>query len=251
MQSAPPTLDGCFGEIRLAIEGVDGWLTDREAHFLAVLAARPTCTGSILELGSYRGRSTIALAKAVSLADGATIHTVDILPPDQLIQNLERAGVRERVIVHHQPSSVLLAGWPKSAPLRVAWNDGANKYEDVCRDVEQFLPFLADRAIVAFHDVLNLSGERMLVFAERILDNPHFAAAGVCGSIGWAQFRTHAADAAGHQAANQKLRRQLLRLRAFHERPSHTWAERARYRLLRTLIPHGRVNSESWRRRVA
>jgi predicted O-methyltransferase YrrM len=251
MPHALPTLDSCFQEIRRAIDGVDGWLSDREAHFLAVLAARPTCSGSILELGSYRGRSTIALAKAVTLGDGAAIHTVDILPPEALLQNLEGAGVRDRVIVHHQPSSEFLAAWPHSSPWRLVWNDGANKYEDVARDVEQILPLLADRAIVAFHDVLNLSGERMLVFADRILDNSHFAAAGVCGSIGWAQFRKATADAAAHQAENHRLRRNLLRLRPFHERSALTWPQRTHYRLLRSLIPHGRVNSETWRRRVA
>ena len=46
-----------LAHIRQAIDGVDGWLTDREIQFLALAGARPTCAGDVLEIGSYRGRS--------------------------------------------------------------------------------------------------------------------------------------------------------------------------------------------------
>ena len=78
MPTLPPGFGDCVRDLRASLRGVEGWLSDREAQFLALLAACPTCDGEILEIGSYRGRSTIALVKGAALAGGATIHTVDV-----------------------------------------------------------------------------------------------------------------------------------------------------------------------------
>ena len=52
----------------------DGWLTADEAQGLAALAANTDSSDVIVEIGSYRGRSTIALALG---SRGASVFAVD------------------------------------------------------------------------------------------------------------------------------------------------------------------------------
>jgi hypothetical protein len=217
-----------------------------------MLAACPTCHGEIVEIGSYRGRSTIALAKGAALSDGATVHSVDVLPPDELQGNLRRAGVLDQVAVHHMTSQQMLADWRR--PVCLLWHDGANKYETVADDLQKVQQWLGDRGIIAFHDVLNTSGARIRVFVERVLADPHFGAAGICGSIGWAQFRENPADAQAFAHEKLRLQIRLRRLYPFHETQTPRrapWGRRLHYKLLRSLVPHGRVDPQKWIRKVA
>lgn len=250
MLSVPPGFQECLHDIHRSVDGVSGWLTDREIEFLALLAACPTTEGSIVELGSFTGRSTIVLAKAAALADQAIIHTVDIGPTDELEANLRRAGVRDRVEVYHMSSTEMLADWRR--PVRFFWHDGANDIPTVTADVETAFPFLADRGFIAFHDVLNTSGDRIFVFTEQILKNPHFGAVGTCGSIAWAQYHDDPENAQAHRSKKQTLYKRLRRLHRFHApSPRKSWLRRARYRLLRSMVPHGRVSPETFFRKIA
>lgn len=242
-------LQDCIRETLPLLASVDGWLSDREAAFLMQAAALPTCHGEILELGSYCGKSAIALARGAALADNAPLTTVDIGDPTRLQSNLQRAGVADRVTVLHMPSTRALASW--STPLRLFWHDGANDAVTVADDVARARPWLADGAIVAFHDVLNLSGDRVFVFTEQVLGDENFAACGMVGSIGWAQFREHPADARVFAGRKQRLQRQLLRLQQFHNERQPSWLRKMHYRVLRSMVPHQLIDPEAWQRQVA
>ena len=216
---------------------------------LITLSANPTCRGEILELGSYRGKSTIALAKGSRLSDGATVHTVDPLPPAQILRNLDRAGVADQVAYYHGLSCDHVPQWDK--PLRLLWHDGANDRDTVEDDVQQLMPWLEDRAIIAFHDVLNTSGARVFVFAETVLASANFGAAGVCGSIGWAQYRKCPQDTEPHRKSKSSLYRKLARLYPFHDASRRMVASRLRYKLLRSTVAHRAIAPETWLRQVA
>src|SRR5690349_2956533 len=47
-----------------AVSGVEGWLTDAQARRLWDAARTVPAGGSVVEIGSYRGRSTVVLARA-------------------------------------------------------------------------------------------------------------------------------------------------------------------------------------------
>ena len=161
----------CVEETRAALTHVDGWLSDREMQFLVTLAAYPTCQGEILELGAFHGKSTIALAKGAMLSDDATVHTIDPLPTEPLLKNLHQARVASQVVHYQANSPEVTSDW--STPLRLLWHDGANDLETVDDDLTRLTPWLADGAIVAFHDVLNTSGMPFFVFADAGLARAH------------------------------------------------------------------------------
>jgi predicted O-methyltransferase YrrM len=254
-----------LAEIKTTIEGVDGWLTDREVSFLALLAAHPTTVGDILEIGSYRGRSTIVLALAKRQAgDEARLIAIDPLPDEPPMAqdesgrwtaralfeaNLHRSGVGTEVEFHQAYSQELSEQWDR--PLRLLWIDGDHSYPSTKQDYDLYSPHLANGAVLAMHDVLSPYDGCIRVFTETVLSSPHFGAAGLCGSIGWAQFWKDPAAAAEFQASKQQLRQKLLPLVRYHcQDDAPRGLSKLRYRVLRARVPHRRVNAKRWARSV-
>lgn len=245
---------------------VEGHITDREIRCLAVLAALPSANGVILEIGSFKGRSTIVLAKSAALAGETKIVAVDPLTspaktdPDLGGQasgwsdfqlNLKNAGVENAVEFHCQRSAELAGRWNPSRKIRLLWIDGDHTYAGAKSDLDLFRPYLADGAIVAMHDVLHSHEGPARVFAEDILLSPHFGPFGFCGSIAWAQYFEAPAISASFRSRKARTYRRLTRLIAlsvFYE-PLQGW-HRLRYKLARAMIPHGDVSTEEFQRRV-
>ena len=69
------TATATFEATLRAIDGVDGWMTDAQARRLWDRAAALSPPARIVEIGSFRGRSTIVLATAAP--DGVDVIAVD------------------------------------------------------------------------------------------------------------------------------------------------------------------------------
>lgn len=248
--------------VRLA-EGVPGLITRREIEFLVLLGACPTAEGEILEIGSYMGRSTIALSKAAALAGDGKVVAVDPMgrtasederedghPPwrEAFEANLEAAGVAGRVEFHQSFSGEVAPSWDRK--LRLLWIDGLHTYEGVKADFDGFAPHLADGAIIAMHDVLHLSPGPIRVFAEDVLLSDRFGAAGLCGAIGWAQYRADPAAARRHAPAKTRLHRKLAGLMPYMEAGEVRGLRKFAYKFRRCFVPHRRVSPGRWLRAV-
>ena len=247
-----------LADIKTTIHSVDGWLTDREVSFLALLASHSTTTGEILEIGSYRGRSTIVLALAKRLAEAdSDLIAIDPLPNEHPMAldeqgrltaralfeaNLNQAGVRSDVEFHQAYSQDLSQQWDR--PLRLLWIDGDHSYPSTKRDYDLYSPHLADGGVLAMHDVLSRYDGCIRVFTEDVLSSPHFGAAGVCGSIGWAQYWQDPEAAREFQAEKEQLRQRLLPLVHYHCQPAAPRGlSKLRYKVLRARVPHRRVDA--------
>lgn len=138
--------------------------------------ARLASPGTIVEIGSFLGNSTIYLALA-----GGEVHAVDPHTPQSMTQvprvvaadaqeskrlsskpmdpselfllNLDRFGVRERVVYHREPSVEAAASWSGGA-IRLLYIDGLHTYEAVQQDYHAWKPFLAKEHVVLFDDYL-------------------------------------------------------------------------------------------------
>ncbi len=169
---------------------VDGYLFPHEAAFLFELARSGPGDGAIVEIGSYRGRSTLCLAIGVKGHRATRIAAVDphvYRTEDHLRENLAHFGVGTIV----QPivtSSVAAAGaW--TGPVRVVFVDGHHEQASVEADVDAWLPFLTPGGFLVLHDSTDLSSfpGPALVAKARLRVGPLFDAVGTLGGMTWAR----------------------------------------------------------------
>lgn len=110
----------------------------------------------VLEVGSWRGFSTVAMAQVATIVHAVDWHLGDdhaghdeSLGP--LIDNLDRYRVRDRVVVHVGDAAVVL---PLFQPghFDVAFVDAFHQTEAVRRDADLVLPLVRPGGHIAFHD---------------------------------------------------------------------------------------------------
>lgn len=136
----------------LFAEDVPSSVTRDECVALGELARGKT----VLEVGSYLGRSTIALA-----GTAAVVHSVDLHPPSEdesvettagsFVRNIERYGLRHKVVLHIGFSQLVLPLLAAKS-FDMVFLDGQHQLDPVREDVAAILPLLKDDAVLAFHD---------------------------------------------------------------------------------------------------
>ena len=160
------------------LSDVEGWLALREAWELHAAVTRHPNPPTVVEIGSWKGRSTIALAAGVRQRGDGRVYAVD---PHQgirrlpelgtswqgFVSNLRRAGVSEYVEPLRM-SSDQARGHFGSRSVDVLFVDGSHVYRDVLADVDGWSPRLAPGATVAFHDWSHYPDVRRAL-AERVL----------------------------------------------------------------------------------
>jgi predicted O-methyltransferase YrrM len=262
--TSPPRLPSDFdavSEQALArVRRTPGLLSEKEARFLVLAAACAPARGAILEIGSFKGRSTVALATvAVHYGTGPVVavdpHTApSSTDPDlegrsssfeEFLDNLRASDLEGAVEIHRTYSRDLARGWNR--PIRLLWIDGDHTYEGAKEDLRLFGPHLAEGAIVAIHDVLNAFEGPIRLFLEDVLRSNDFGPAGLCGSIGWGQYRPRDGGEARFGSMRVVLARRVERLvQDAPRRNELTGIRRLRYKLHRALVPHGTVDPGRW-----
>ncbi len=180
------SLDDVFSHIKIAADywlvtdefsPIEGFLDPIEGYALLLLAQYGPGVGSIVEIGSFQGRSTAYLARGSERGGREKVVAVDHFkgsPEHQpggafaskaaavdglyetFLKNLKRAGVADRVHVVRSDSAGAAAGW--STPIRLLFIDGDHSYEESRRDYELWSPWLAPEGLVAFHDIKTFAG---------------------------------------------------------------------------------------------
>ncbi|MEP7202154.1 MAG: class I SAM-dependent methyltransferase [Ilumatobacteraceae bacterium] len=176
-----------LAELLVALEGVDGWLSADQAARLHDAAAATRSGDQIVEIGSFRGRSTIVLAAAAS--DGVTIVAIDPHAgndrgPQEIsgfeieaasdyevfTANLASAGVSDRV--QHVREFSDRAHDAVSGPIAVLYIDGAHRYAPARHDIRTWGERVAPSGTLLIHDSFSSVGvtlaiARELVFSRR------------------------------------------------------------------------------------
>lgn len=151
---------------RARLPGLDGeQMAEAELEVLRRLASQVPAGLDVVEIGTYRGNSTIALAEGSAAGNRVRVYAVDphlhfvglkghvFGPADQaaLYHNLSTFGVGELVAVVCLPSQAVAKTWPHES-VGLLWIDGDHRYESVRSDLEVWYPHIAPGGIIAFHD---------------------------------------------------------------------------------------------------
>lgn len=145
------------------IAGIRGWLHNREATFLFQLASTVSGGLPIVEIGSFRGKSTIAIALGSKHGGNSPVYAVDPQLPfvdaagekfdgpkdkSQFFRNVTETGVGDLVYVVNLSSAQTAAIWDRE--LGMVFIDGDHR--EVSNDFRLWDSHLGVRGLMVFHD---------------------------------------------------------------------------------------------------
>jgi predicted O-methyltransferase YrrM len=169
---------------RQRTRGVEGWLTDREGEALFRLARDHGKLGAVVEIGSWKGRSTIWLACGQRAGTGGKVVAIDphtgstehqtterVWTFHEFQHNVSAAGVADLVeplvMTSREAASML------NQPVGLIFIDGAHDYEAVRADFEAWFPKVVDGGVMAFNDADSWPDVFQLV-RERVVRSQRF-----------------------------------------------------------------------------
>jgi predicted O-methyltransferase YrrM len=165
---------------------VEGWLHRDEGRLLYRLARRCTGRGAIVEIGSWKGKSTIWLSCGSRDGHGTKVHAIDphtgspehsemfrdkVWTFDEFQRNIAGAGVKDMVIPHVDFSTSVAKTFQE--PVEFIFIDGLHEFEGVRDDFEAWFPKVVNGGYVAFHDTTCWPGV-LRVVTERVFKSQQF-----------------------------------------------------------------------------
>ncbi len=191
------TTDAYKAEIR-HIKEVEGWLTDAQGEFLYNAAKNCKGKGVIVEIGSWKGKSTIWLAKGSKAGGNVKIYAIDPHTGSsehkrygeaetlkEFKENIKRANVEDIVVPVVKTSEDAERDWD-GKPIELLWIDGAHEYEMVKLDFDSWSPHLIEGGTIAFHDTTDWPGPKRVV-KDKIYNSHNFTNVGFIDSLTYAQ----------------------------------------------------------------
>jgi MMP 1-O-methyltransferase len=150
--------------VKPLIADIPGWLTDEEGEALYELARACTGRGVIVEIGSWKGKSTVCLG--LGSREGASVPVYAVDPHadyrfGDFKTNVERAGVAKLVRPVASLSQAAADGFDE--PIEFLFVDGSHEYDLVLEDFEKWVPKVVEGGWVAFHDTTWTRGPRKVV----------------------------------------------------------------------------------------
>ena len=170
-----------FAEILRSVDDVDGWMSPDQAEALYDAASACHSGDQIVEIGSFRGRSTIVLASAA--ADGVAVIAIDPhagndrgpqeidgfadeaeVDHDIFNANLAAAGVSDRV--RHVRAMSDAAHTDVSGDIAVLYVDGAHRYNPARRDIHDWGRRVRPGGTLLIHDSFASIGVTLAIVRE-------------------------------------------------------------------------------------
>ncbi len=186
-----------FAEAWAAASGVEGWLTEAQGRRLFSAAGAVPPGGRIVEIGSFRGRSAIVLARGAR--PGVEVVCIDPHAgsdrgPQEIAArpalgeadlaafraNLERAGVHDRVRHVRDFSAVALRAF--DGPVDLLFVDGAHRFRHARADLVRWGARVPDGGRMLVHDAFSSIGVTLALLTVTV-PRPSWRYAGREGSL--------------------------------------------------------------------
>lgn len=175
-------------DIKNTIKKTQALLSEKEARFLYQLPSKIPKQGVIVEIGSFKGGSTILLAKGSKKYKKRKVYAIDPFTLDIKIlknkikvsekniypifkKNINNEKIADWIIPIVQTSEKIANKWNK--PISLLWIDGGHQYQSVKKDYLSFRNYLIKGGIVAFHDSIGgVIGNGPKRVIEKYIFNP-------------------------------------------------------------------------------
>jgi predicted O-methyltransferase YrrM len=168
-------------DFKKQISLIGGWLTKTEGEYLYSIGKSIPETGKVVEIGSWKGRSTICLALGAKAGKKPKLYAIDphtgssehkkkfgkVNTYQQFRDNLKDAKVADRVIIIKATSQA--ASSKIKTQVDFVLVDGAHEYSHVRQDFSLWFPKLKVGGKMAFHDCWHKPGVQL--FTSQILIN--------------------------------------------------------------------------------
>lgn len=199
MSSTTDAYKAEIGHVKEATDKVGGWLTDAEGEFLYNAAKGCQGNGVIVEIGSWKGKSTIWLAEGSKAGGNVKIYAIDshtgstehkkmfgeVLTFKEFKENIKRANVEDIVVPVVKTSEDAEQDWGAKL-IELLWIDGEHEYEMVKLDFDLWSPYLIEGGTIAFHDTTDWPGPKRVV-KDKIYKSHGFANVGFIDSLTYAR----------------------------------------------------------------
>jgi predicted O-methyltransferase YrrM len=258
MIALPPNLEEVIEKAWQLTQRTPGFLGESEARFLGLLAACVPGRGAIVEIGSFKGKSTVMLASVAAQYGLGPVVAIDPhtapSPTDPILKtnsstfdefqaSLKSAGVEKHVEAHREFSAVVAKDWNR--PIRVLWIDGDHTFRGAKEDFDLFTVHLVEGGVVTLHDALNAFEGPIRVFVEGILRSDRYGPAGVVQSTAWGQFRPQ--DGKKFRKLRNRIERRARRILPFvaNGRPVNGLVKIG-FKLARSRVPRAAISAAEW-----
>lgn len=153
---------------------LDGLISPEVGELLHNYAATIPASNAIVELGSYRGKSTAYLARGALIGNKAPVFAVDAWSEEvsswrnrvlerlpsatyrEFVAQLDKAGVRDHVSAIQSLTALAADIWEyhyaEDHRVGLLYIDGDHHFDAVLADFRAWRPHLADDALVVFDD---------------------------------------------------------------------------------------------------
>lgn len=175
-----------FEEAWAAVDGVQGWMTEGQARALYDAAGACPPGGTIVEIGSFHGRSTIVLASACP--HDATVIAIDPhagndrgpgeiegyaaeaeADHEHFVANLAAAGVADRVRHVRRFSEHALS--EIAGDIDVLYVDGAHRFAPARADIVRYGDRVRPGGLMLIHDSFSSIGVTAAIVRELVLSD--------------------------------------------------------------------------------
>jgi len=172
---------------------LDGLISSEVGELLHNQAAVVPASNAIVELGSYKGKSTAYLARGSAIGYGAPVFAVDAWSEEvsawrnrvlerlpsatfrEFLYQLDVAGVRDRVSAIQSLTALAADIWEhhyaENQPVGLLYIDGDHHFEAVMADFRAWRPHLAEDALIVFDDYDTDTNPGVLAAVSALAEN--------------------------------------------------------------------------------
>ncbi|MEG3838990.1 class I SAM-dependent methyltransferase [Microcoleus sp. herbarium14] len=156
-----------YTTIQSAVEAIEGFMVPGQEEYLFNKVKSLSNDAVIVEIGSYKGRSTVAMSYACT-GTNRKIYCIDTWDGNETDfsdrnffkmwqENVEKNGLSQYVVPLRGYSHQILSQWEEltgGQAIDFIFIDGFHQFLDVLKDYELSLPFVKDGGWIAFNDVV-------------------------------------------------------------------------------------------------